>query len=152
MGMAMAQLATLLVDKGDLEATKKSIVAAVTGEELHMLRRFGLENGDGVIDCSEFIILCMVRMGLDPTLIEFINSEFKRLDDDNSGYLTIEEVTGGKYFLKNGQIVSREGQQLSVRGLKSFSQKHLEVDISSSSSEGEWKRNDWDRDVSHSEC
>jgi Ca2+-binding EF-hand superfamily protein len=136
MAMAMAQLATLLVDKGDLEATKKSIVAEVTGEELRMLRKFGLENGDGVIDCAEYIILCMVRMGLDPTLIEFINSEFKRLDDDNSGFLTIEEVTGGKYFLKNGQIMSRDGTQLSVHGLKSFSQRNLQVDFSSSSEEG----------------
>jgi hypothetical protein len=136
MAMAMAQLATLMVDKGDLESTKKAVVAEVTGEELHMLRKFGLENGDGVIDCSEFIILCMVRLGIDPTLIEFINSEFKRLDDDNSGFLTIEEVTGGKYFLKNGQIVSSEGQVLSVGGLKSFSQRNLLVDLSSSSEGG----------------
>ena len=43
MGVAMAQLATLLVDEGDLEGTKEQIVEDVTGEELLMLRKFGLE-------------------------------------------------------------------------------------------------------------
>jgi len=57
-----AQLATLLIDEGDLDATKAQIVEDVTGEELLMLRKFGLENGDGVIDSAEYIILCMVRM------------------------------------------------------------------------------------------
>jgi hypothetical protein len=107
MAVAMAQLATLMIDTGDLEATKRTIVEDVTGEELLMLRKFGLENGDGVIDNSEYIILCMVRMGQDPHLIEFIVNEFKRLDDDNSGFLTIEEITGGKYYMKNGQIMSK---------------------------------------------
>jgi hypothetical protein len=107
MAVAMAQLASLMIDTGDLEATKRTIVEDVTGEELLMLRKFGLESGDGVIDNAEYIILCMVRMGQDPHLIEFIVNEFKRLDDDNSGFLTIEEITGGKYYMKDGKIMAR---------------------------------------------
>ncbi|CAB9514832.1 expressed unknown protein [Seminavis robusta] len=133
MGVAMAQLATLMVDQGDIEVTKKELVEDVTGEELLMLRKFGLENGDGVIDSAEYIILCMVRMGQDPSLIEFISNRFKELDDDDSGYLTIEEITGGKYFLKNGQIVSKVGGVLGVKGVKQFSMANLHVELSSSS-------------------
>lgn len=139
MGVAMAQLATLLVDEGDLEATKEQIVEDVTGEELLMLRKFGLENGDGVIDKAEFIILCMVRMGQDPTLIEFIAKRFLELDDDDSGYLTIEEITGGKYYLKNGNICSKKGDVLGVAGLRQFSQANLLVDLSDSTDDGDKK-------------
>jgi hypothetical protein len=133
MAVAMAQLATLLIDQGDLEATKEQIVEEVTGEELLMLRKFGLENGDGVIDSAEFIILCMVRMGQDPSLIEFIANRFKELDDDNSGALTIEEITGGKYYLKNGQICSKEGVTLKAQGVAQFSTRNLVVENGSES-------------------
>ena len=176
MAVAMAQLATMLVDEGDLDSTKAQIVEDVTGEELLMLRKFGLENGDGVIDSAEYIILCMVRMvsdrvaeevrtdlsrlrstdpsfadistrkqsqqspinetqGQDPQLIEFIAKRFQELDDDNSGYLTIEEITGGKYYLKNGQICSKKGEILGLKGVKNFSAKNLHVDLSEGSSE-----------------
>lgn len=61
MAVAMAQVARGLTDQGDLEATKEMINEPVTAEELIMLQQFGLEDGDGEIDRSEFIILCMVR-------------------------------------------------------------------------------------------
>ena len=55
-----------------MESTKATIEEDVLPEELEMLRKFGLENGDGQIDKAEFIILCMVRTGTDPELIKFI--------------------------------------------------------------------------------
>lgn len=63
------------------------------------------KDGDGEIDRSEFIILCMVRMGTDPNLIEFISHRFEQLDQDGGGTLSILEVTGGKYDFVNGQII-----------------------------------------------
>lgn len=51
-----------------------------------------------------FIILCMVRMGTDPNLIEFISHRFHQLDEDGGGTLSILEITGGKYDFVNGQI------------------------------------------------
>jgi len=104
MAVAMAQVARGLTDKGDLEATKAAVNEPVTAEELIMLQKFGLENGDGEIDRSEFIILCMVRMGTDPNLIEFISHRFHQLDQDGGGTLSILEITGGKYDFINGQI------------------------------------------------
>ena len=61
-------------------------------------------DGDGEIDRAEFIILCMVRMGTDPNLIEFISHRFHQLDEDGGGTLSILEITGGKYDFVNGQI------------------------------------------------
>ena len=107
MAVALAQLAMLRIDRGDLEVTKQTIMEEVTGEELLMLRKLGLENSDGVIKNAEYIILCTVRMGQDPHLIELIVNEFNRLDGDRAGCLTVEEVTGGKYHVEHGQIVSR---------------------------------------------
>lgn len=73
--------------------------------------------------------------GQDPQLIEFIAKRFQELDDDNSGYLTIEEITGGKYYLKNGQICSKKGEILGLKGVKNFSARNLHVDLSEGSSE-----------------
>ncbi|CAB9529837.1 expressed unknown protein [Seminavis robusta] len=104
MAVAMAEVARGLMDKGDLEATKASVNEPVTAEELIMLQKFGLENGDGEIDRAEFIILCMVRMGTDPNLIEFISHRFHQLDEDGGGTLSILEITAGKYEFIDGQI------------------------------------------------
>ena len=79
MAVAMAQLATMLVDQGDLDATKAQIVEDVTGEELLMLRKFGLENGDGVIDSAEYIILCMVRMVSTKMVLRYVEACFQLL-------------------------------------------------------------------------
>ncbi|CAB9514833.1 expressed unknown protein [Seminavis robusta] len=102
--VAASEVARGLMDKGDLEATKGSVNEPVTAEELIMLQNFGLENGDGEIDRAEFIILCMVRMGTDPSLIEFISHRFHQLDEDGGGTLSILEITAGKYEFIDGQI------------------------------------------------
>lgn len=98
MGTAMASLATLIMaGGGDLEEMKRTIEAVVTAEELLMLKEYGLEDGDGEIDRAEYIILCMVRTGTDPRLIQFISEHFNKLDVDGSGALDIEEITRGKH-------------------------------------------------------
>lgn len=76
-------------------------------------------------------------MGQNPQLIEFIANRFKELDDDNSGYLTIEEITGGKYYLKNGQICSKAGKVLGMKGMKQFSTRNLSIDLSEDLPEGD---------------
>lgn len=70
----------------------------------HFLLYYSLVDGDGEIDRSEFIILCMVRMGTDPNLIEYISNRFHQLDEDGGGTLSINEITGGKYEFIDGQI------------------------------------------------
>ena len=104
MGVAMATVARGLVSHGDMEATKELIREEVTAEELEMLHKFGLEDGDGQIDRSEFIILCMVRTGTDPNLVKYISERFTELDEDGGGTLTVEEITKGKFTMVDGKI------------------------------------------------
>ena len=66
MGVAMAEVAQVLISQGDVDEAKEIIDAVVTKEELEFLQELGLEDFDGKVDRAEFIILCMVRMGTDP--------------------------------------------------------------------------------------
>lgn len=106
MVVAMASVAELFVKKGDLKQTRAMIEEEVQIQELIMMQKFGLEDGDGVIDRSEYIILCMVRMGTDPNLINFISRRFAELDEDGGGTLSIPEITCGKFDCVNGAIVA----------------------------------------------
>ena len=112
MAIAMASVAKLLIDQGDFQAMQDTIDETVTEEELKMLQRFGLENGDGEFDRAEFIILCMVRMGTDPNLIEHISDRFKALDKDKGGTLSIQEITRELHTSlsadSNSQVVAAE--------------------------------------------
>ena len=92
MGVAMASIATMIIDTGNIEDIKSTIEAKVTHEELSMMRKFNLENNDGVIDRAEYIILCMVRMGTDPQIIQFVSERFNKLDIDGGGTLDIKEI------------------------------------------------------------
>ena len=92
MGVAMASIATMIIDTGNIDDIKSTIEAKVTHEELSMMRKFNLENDDGVIDRAEYIILCMVRMGTDPQIIQFVSERFNKLDIDGGGTLDIKEI------------------------------------------------------------
>lgn len=118
MGVAMASLGSLLMEKrDDLDDMKKTIEADVTAEELLDLQRFGLEDGDGEIDKAEFIILCMVRLGTDPRLVQFISEEFQKLDDDGSNSLSILEITRGRVSCDDLQKLGQSEQYQKSRRL-----------------------------------
>jgi Ca2+-binding EF-hand superfamily protein len=82
----MSALARLFIRFGDPDEAKKVIRAKVTEKELEMMKRFGLDDGDGYISRSEFILLCAVRLGaMDPDLIQAINDRFSQLDTNSEG-------------------------------------------------------------------
>jgi hypothetical protein len=94
MGVAMATIAAFIMPKQSIEDTMHTIRSDVTEEEVDMLVGMGMADGDGVIDKTEFIILCMIRIGAaDPMLIHLITEYFELLDEDNSGGLTLSEIT-----------------------------------------------------------
>ena len=53
-----------------MDGIKDKIAERVTDEEIEILTKLGLENGDGHIDQAEFIILQMMRLGTDPRVVE----------------------------------------------------------------------------------
>jgi hypothetical protein len=93
MALAMSNFAQLFIEFGSEEATRKAIASKVTRQELDMMIKFGLDDGDGTIDRSEFILLCAVRIGaLSPDLIQLINNRFSLLDVSKDGTLTYAEI------------------------------------------------------------
>lgn len=53
----------------------------------------GIANDDGIVDKSEFVILCMVRTGAaSPDLIKLILAHFDDLDVDGDGGLRMSEI------------------------------------------------------------
>ena len=73
---------------------KETINAPVTPQEIRMMQKFGLEDGDGEVDKAEFIVLCMCRLGTDPRVIEYIGQRFQKLDADQTGSLSMREIIG----------------------------------------------------------
>ena len=95
MGVAMASIGKFLVSsKKELEDVKETINAPVTPQEIRMMQKFGLEDGDGEVDKAEFIVLCMCRLGTDPRVIEYIGQRFQKLDADQTGSLSMREIIG----------------------------------------------------------
>ena len=93
MAMAMANIASMLITIGDPDQATKTIAAPVTLEELQMMQKFQLDDGDGQISRAEYILLCTVRLGaLCPSLITKINERFERLDTDGDGSLSYSEI------------------------------------------------------------
>lgn len=93
MAWAMGHLASLLIDFGDPDALKKAIHAPVSESELQLLKKLGLEDGDGRIEKSEYILLCAMRIGaLSPDAVEAITDNFNAMDRHKRGSLSYEEI------------------------------------------------------------
>jgi len=93
MGIAMANIAEMVITIGDPDEAEKTIAAKVTLEELQMMQRFNLDDGDGQINRAEYILLCCVRLGaLALDLIGKINERFNLLDRSGDGLLDHAEI------------------------------------------------------------
>lgn len=104
MALAMAKIAGFFIQTGDIQATLTQIRQDITKEEVDMLIDMGLADKDGILDKTEFIILCMVRTGAaDPLLISLIKEYFDLLDADHSGGLDMDEMLKSAKDLKKSK-------------------------------------------------
>lgn len=93
MGAAMSSMASMLIQVGDPQETNRIINAKVTEEELNMMQKFGVDDGDGEITRAEYVLLSAMRLGaMTPDLIRAINVRFDKLDVDGSGSLSYDEL------------------------------------------------------------
>jgi hypothetical protein len=93
MALTMAQIARLAISSGNMEKSQRQITAKVTLQELEMMRKLGLVEGQGEITRAEFILLCAVRLGaLTPELVDCINYRFHALDTSGDGALDYAEL------------------------------------------------------------
>lgn len=73
------------------------IIAPVTAEEIAFMQQFGIENGDGIVDSKEFIILAVVRTGtISPGLVTQIKERFRQLDRKHTGRIQYHDIIVGK--------------------------------------------------------
>lgn len=58
--------------------------------------------------------MCMVWIGTDPTLIAFISDQFKELDQEGTGKLSVGDITDGESTVKKGlpEILIHEGDSI----------------------------------------
>lgn len=78
MGIAMGSIAGFFISSESVEDTLETIKGAVTDEEIAMMSKFGIDDGDGEISLAEFIIFSMVRIGAaDPELVNLIKDYYK---------------------------------------------------------------------------
>jgi Ca2+-binding EF-hand superfamily protein len=96
---------TLAITTGNPEKAKNLIKRRISLDEIELMSKLGLENGDGQIDFTEFVLLCCVRLGaLNPGLIGEINQRFDKLDISKKGYLTRDEILQD---FRRGNLYSR---------------------------------------------
>ena len=75
----------------------RQIIAPVTEEEISFMQEFRIENGDGVVDNMEFIVLAVVRIGAaSPELIRRINDRFQELDRKHMGKILYDDLIVGR--------------------------------------------------------
>jgi hypothetical protein len=77
----------------DIEETKLKVISRITEEEIKMLDAFQLLNTCDEMNKAEFIILCMLRKGINLEFFQLINEYFYELDLNNDGILSVDELT-----------------------------------------------------------
>ena len=72
--------------------------ADITQEELDLMVEFGLDNGDGLVDREEFIILMVVRIGhATPELIVRLTDRFRELNRKNEmDQIHYDDIVAGR--------------------------------------------------------
>ena len=93
MGLAMGNITSLHINFGNPVHAKQVIRQQVTAAEIEMMGKFGFENGDDMIDESEYTLLCCLRLGaMNPALVHEINKRFDKLNTSSTGILSETEL------------------------------------------------------------
>lgn len=124
----------MFLNSNDLEGAREVLNQPVTEEELAMMSRFGLEDGDGKIDMGEYMILSMVRNGVSPLMIELVIKRFQELDADGGGTLDLDEITEKVRKPSKAEGAAPERQAIDLPSVPTTSTKKSKEGPSASSS------------------
>ena len=90
-------LAHQIASRGSASLKMEKVNAQVTYAELEKMTWFGIEDGSGAIDCQEYVILVLVRIGsLNPEIIPVLQDRFDELDTEKCGKISYETLTKEK--------------------------------------------------------
>lgn len=89
MGVAFGSIIDLLFDVGNARLIMKNLIEEpVKEEEIHLLQQIGIDNKEGFLYKSEFIVLCGMRLSiLTPPIIDHLVTRFDQLDENKKGKL-----------------------------------------------------------------
>lgn len=105
--------------KSNDTATYAKIVEDINPQEIEFMKMFEIDDGDGMIDKNEFIILTVIRIGATPPeLIHSINERFKELDRNHTGLLQYDDVVFGRK--KRRQSLLRRASRVLLSPVKSW--------------------------------
>ena len=94
MAVTFGMMAHALMSLGEAAELSSKVNSFLTEEELDMANRIGIDDSDGYLDCSEYIILMLVRIGaLRPELLQVIKHRFDDLDCHGTGSISYNDIT-----------------------------------------------------------
>jgi hypothetical protein len=95
--VATGTLASIMMNKQDEKSFYKKIAAPLTDVELKYMQYFGIEDGDGVLDKKEFLILIIIRIGnIKPGNVVDIHKHFKQLTINTGGTISYSSILGSE--------------------------------------------------------
>jgi len=95
LAIALASLISMAVDTPDEKFFYSKIAAPLTEKEIKFMQTFGIDDGDGLLDAKEFVVLTIIRIGnVPPQLVLEIIARFKDITSEEEGaqvpYTSIE--------------------------------------------------------------
>ena len=94
MTLCMSLIANSITGIGGTQIVQDTLSANITAKELKMMQVIGIVDGDGCIDCKEYTILILVRIGvLLPGMIEKINTIFINMENGSIERMTSADLS-----------------------------------------------------------
>jgi hypothetical protein len=131
MAISCGTVANAISNFAHAQQKEKKLNAAMTEDELVMLKHLGVEDNDGYIHNAEFTILVLVRIGaLKANLIEVLLDRFQEIDRVGNGNVSYSALQSMKSFM--GHSSSSSLPQSFKSSLKGSFKKSLKKSFSGS--------------------
>lgn len=94
----------MCLEVGDSDCILQRAIAPVTREEIALMQDYDVENGDGVIDFKEFVIMAAVRIGsVSPQFMRQLKTHFKELDRKHAGKISYDDFIVSRISTKSSE-------------------------------------------------
>jgi hypothetical protein len=91
--VAAGTLASIMMNTQDEKSFYKKIASPLTDVELKFMQYFGIEDGDGVLDKKEFLILIIIRIGnIKPGNVVDIHNHFNEITRNTDGTISYADI------------------------------------------------------------
>jgi hypothetical protein len=136
MAYTLGSIASLFIVGPNIKVLEV-IEKKITYDDLRTMQKYGLENRDGAMDRAEYLILCMLRLGVvDPELVQAIVNRYDELDLSGDGLLSYKELLEQDDACEKGRgmrvtIKRKDTRDLTSRALTKSNSRDLEAEYTS---------------------